>query len=258
MAPREGEQLRGQLGAPLHRRNGRRDAALYLGIVRLMTGQQVQVAGDHLQKVVEIVGDAAGQPADGFELLRLAQLLFGGGTRLHFGGDALLQVMREFLAHSFGFHMLGGLVHDHQDPGRLLVVIGDGAVGQVHPDLFRHAVTQQLQRKIAVGQGAARQARIQHMPVEIGDLRPAQLHRRAQQVGMPAAGKHRIAVVVNHVARRPPQHHHRHGRGQQHLHTAAQAAGPFFNRPKLGRRPVEGADPLGHFTAPTFTTVGIG
>ena len=35
--------------------------------------QQLQVAGDHEQQVVEVVGDAAGELADGLHLLRLRQ-----------------------------------------------------------------------------------------------------------------------------------------------------------------------------------------
>nr|GFD57923.1 hypothetical protein [Tanacetum cinerariifolium] len=53
------------------------------------------VAGDHLQHVVEVVGDAAGQAADGFQLLRLAQLFFGGRACLHFVVHALLEVAGE-------------------------------------------------------------------------------------------------------------------------------------------------------------------
>ncbi|KAG1167137.1 hypothetical protein G6F35_017831 [Rhizopus arrhizus] len=37
--------------------------------------QHVHRAGDDLQQVVEIVGDAAGELADGLQLLRLPQLL---------------------------------------------------------------------------------------------------------------------------------------------------------------------------------------
>ena len=38
--------------------------------------QGLEISDDHLQKVVEVVGDAARQLADGFHLLRLAQGLF--------------------------------------------------------------------------------------------------------------------------------------------------------------------------------------
>ncbi len=199
-----------------------------------MPGQQVQVAGDHLQQVIEVMGHAASQAADGFELLRLAQLVFGGGTRLHFGGHALFEVVGQLLTQTLGLHVFSGLGHDHQDPGRLLVIIGHGTVGQVHPDFFRHTVTQQLQRKVAVRQGATRQARVEYIAVEISDFRPAQFHRCAQQVRVPATGKHRITVVVNHVPQRPPEHHHRHGRCQQHLYGAAQAMGPRVNGPQRG------------------------
>ena len=38
--------------------------------------QELRVAGDHHQQIVEVVGDAACETSDGFHLLRLAQLLF--------------------------------------------------------------------------------------------------------------------------------------------------------------------------------------
>ncbi len=36
--------------------------------------QEVEIADDDRQQIVEVMGDAAGQLADGLELLRLAQL----------------------------------------------------------------------------------------------------------------------------------------------------------------------------------------
>ncbi len=204
------------------------------------------------------MGHAAGQAADCLELLGLTQLVFGGGTRLHFGGDALLQVMGQFLAQALGMHVLGGFHHNRQHPGWLLIVPGDGAVIEVQPDGFRLAVTQQHQVFVVKRQGTARQAGVDHVAIELGHLRPAQLHRRAEQVRMPAAGKHRIAVVVDHVAGPPPQHHHRHGRGQHHLHVAGQAGAPGVNRAKIRGGPIESTDTLGHFTGPAFTAVGVG
>lgn len=251
------QQLRGQLGPALHRRNRGADPALHLGVVRLMPGQQVQVTGDHLQQVVEVMGHAAGQATDGFQLLRLAQLFLGGGTGLHFRRDALLQVVGEFLAQALGDHMFGGLHHNRQHSARPLVIAGYRAVIQVHPDFFRAAVAQQFQGQIAVGQSAASQAGVDHMAVEVGDFRPAQFHRHPQQIRVTATGKHRIAVVVDHVTRRPPQHHHGHRRGQHHLHGTHQAAGPVVQRAEVGAGPVESTNPLGHFPSPAFTAVGI-
>ena len=42
--------------------------------------QELAVAGDHHEQIVEVVGDAAGEPADGFHLLRLAELLLQGAA----------------------------------------------------------------------------------------------------------------------------------------------------------------------------------
>ncbi|MNN45359.1 hypothetical protein D3C81_1596890 [compost metagenome] len=85
-----------------------------------------------------------------------------------------------FLPPAFGVHELGGFHHHRHHSGRLAVIIGHRAVIQVHPDVFGDAIAQQHQLFIAKRQGAAGQAGIDHMPVEIGDFRPAQLHRRTE------------------------------------------------------------------------------
>ncbi|MNK35509.1 hypothetical protein D3C87_540380 [compost metagenome] len=71
LAPRKGQQLRRQLGAPLDGRGGRIEAPGRLRIVGHRQFQQLQIAGNDLQDVIEIVGHAARQLADRFELLRL-------------------------------------------------------------------------------------------------------------------------------------------------------------------------------------------
>ncbi|VVN48382.1 hypothetical protein PS662_06105 [Pseudomonas fluorescens] len=327
LATGEGEQLRRQFCPAFHCRNRRRDPTLHVGIVRLMPRQQMQVAGDHLQQVIEVMGHATGKAADGFEFLRLAQLFFRRQPRTDFIGNALFQVTGEleqgffgglafvdvdqhagkaerlalfielaaaaglypqvtairaqhpvlgveglagghglidlFLdpvavvrvnprfgefgwqvaevafgrigegagkaliagqqialdvpheraeqspgiqrqAHSFivgaigvfgllapalGDHMVGGFDHHRHDPGRLAAVIGHRAVIEVKPDILGNAVAQQHQFFIVIGQGAAGQTGIDHVPVEFGDFRPAQFHRRAQQIRVSASGE---------------------------------------------------------------------
>ena len=396
LATGEGEQLRRELGAAVDGAEGDPHIALRALIGRFQARQQVQVAGDHLEHVVEIVGDAAGEAADRLEFLRLAQALLDLGTRLHLGLDALLELvgqlqqfilgdlafvdvdqhageaqrlalfaelaaaagehpqvaavgltdailgpeghaegdgcldlalevieivrmdhlhrpvvrhallhllhrqeerLREtriagqqvglqvpdeqaahgagvqrqvqalvgvavgglgFLAAALGNHPFGGLHHDRHDPGRRTVVARHRAVVEVHPDVFRLAVTQQYQLLVAVGEGAAGQAGVHHVAVEFGDFRPAQLHRRTEQVRMAASGEHRVGVVVDHVAGTAPKHHQRHWRAEQELHGIAQAVRPAFQRPKLGGGPVEGADTLGHLATPALATVALG
>ena len=51
--------------------------------------QVLGVAHDHGEDVVEVVGDAAGQPPDGFHLLRLAQPLFELDPRGDVANDQL-------------------------------------------------------------------------------------------------------------------------------------------------------------------------
>ena len=70
----EGQELPGQIGGAL----GRLANVLQAGMERMRALQpperQFAMADDDAQHVVEIMGDAAGQPAHGFHLLRLDQL----------------------------------------------------------------------------------------------------------------------------------------------------------------------------------------
>ncbi len=82
LLPAEAEEL-------LHERGGAVPGASDLvrvvapGVVRSeLRGQKVRISYDGGQEVVEVVGDAAGQPAHGLELLRVAKLF------LQFGLDA--------------------------------------------------------------------------------------------------------------------------------------------------------------------------
>ncbi len=76
----EGQQLRGQDGRAIGRLGDRLDAVQGGRPIELALGRGIQVRGKHLgvpadreEHVVEVVGDAAGQPADRFELLRLEE-----------------------------------------------------------------------------------------------------------------------------------------------------------------------------------------
>ena len=57
---------------------------LAAGAVELALGE-IEAADDDRQHIVEIVGDAAGQLADGFHLLDLGELGLGGGALGRFG-----------------------------------------------------------------------------------------------------------------------------------------------------------------------------
>ena len=84
LAPAERQQVAGQLGATGDAGQRLFHAALGARHVGHVGGQQLQVAGDDLQQVVEVVRHAAGEFADRFHLLRLLQFerraahLFGG------------------------------------------------------------------------------------------------------------------------------------------------------------------------------------
>ena len=88
LAPREGEQAMGQRGGAVGRGRRQRRVALDFGVAPLRDAllHQIKRADNAGQQIVEIVRDAAGELADRFHLLRLAQLLLGAAQR--FGGIA--------------------------------------------------------------------------------------------------------------------------------------------------------------------------
>jgi hypothetical protein len=99
VATREGQQLAGQALAILDRL-----AAAAHELHELVHGQreglakvhlhQAEIAQHHREQVVEVMGDAAREPADGIELLSVAQGLLGLGPMLHFGGQAILRLVQ--------------------------------------------------------------------------------------------------------------------------------------------------------------------
>jgi hypothetical protein len=79
LAPREGEQSMGQPRRPLGRRGGAVHEAFEVGDTAVVetAPHHVERADDAGQDVVEVMREAAGELADGFHLLRLAELLLG-------------------------------------------------------------------------------------------------------------------------------------------------------------------------------------
>ena len=90
---REGQQALGQRRAAFRALDRAVDQPLQARIVRQALAQQIEIAHDSHQQIVEIVRDAAGELADGLHLLGLAQLLL----RLLAGGDGLHQIGRTLL-----------------------------------------------------------------------------------------------------------------------------------------------------------------
>ena len=112
LSARKGQQLPGQPG----RTHGRiaHLAQQLLGLIiatQPLTGQ-LQVAQDGGQQVVEVVGHAAGQPADGFHLHRMLQLLLQS-TALRLGAPPLGNVTGD--AHECGRAIQFGHAHGQVD-----------------------------------------------------------------------------------------------------------------------------------------------
>jgi hypothetical protein len=74
---RKGEQALDQLGAALGRLIDQARHVPQVGLIRKLGDERFGGAADDGQHVVEVVRDAAGQLADGVELLRLLQLPLG-------------------------------------------------------------------------------------------------------------------------------------------------------------------------------------
>jgi len=74
LAPREGEQLAGQLGGAVGAVQGVLDPLLAFAVLHV-AGDQLEIAADDLQDVVEVVRHPAGQVAHRFHALRPAPAL---------------------------------------------------------------------------------------------------------------------------------------------------------------------------------------
>ena len=75
LLPAEGEELAREVGGLLAGFANEPGLLPRCVVVRARVGDQFRVADDGGEEVVEIVRDAAGEPPDGFHLLRMAQLL---------------------------------------------------------------------------------------------------------------------------------------------------------------------------------------
>ena len=90
LAARKGEQVLDQLAAAFRGLVDQFCRLLQGGAIRQPRHQRLGGAGDDGQHVVEVVGDAAGELADGVELLRLMQLALGFAG----GGDVVIDQRR--------------------------------------------------------------------------------------------------------------------------------------------------------------------
>ena len=76
LLPAERQELARERGGALAGVPDLQQVGAQRGVARQVERRQLRGAVDHGQQVVEVVGDAAGEPPDALHLLRLAELLF--------------------------------------------------------------------------------------------------------------------------------------------------------------------------------------
>ncbi len=148
LAAGEGEEAGGEgggAGGAVERVVDQAAAAVVWGAA----AEQVEAAHDDGEEVVEVVGEAAGELSDGFHLLRLVELLLGGGAGGHLVaqalvgglggggafGDLVLQVVGEAGLGLAGAHDLVDVDEGGDGAGEGAVRVGDGGGDDADPGL---------------------------------------------------------------------------------------------------------------------------
>ena len=170
--------------------------------------------GEGALSAAEVVPEVDGDPSD-------------PGYSLH-AGEIILAILQG----SFGDHALRGFNHDGDHARRLTCLVQDRGIIQIHPDLLRAVMPEQREFLIPVGENASAEADLHHMVVEIGDFGPPLTHLRPEKLRMPAAGKNRISIIVDHDAIFAPQKHDGHRRPQQGISDGFQTLRPRRKRPE--------------------------
>ena len=150
--------------------------------------QRLRGAGDHGQHVVEVVGDAAGQLADGVELLRLLQLAFGVAG----AGDVVIEQRRA----------ADGARGVPQRPARDDEMDRRVAAARPHHDF---GGVEFLAAQRAGGRHLAGGKRRNAVGVKHRAQRPQQLDRHARPVAQHPfrgrVGEHHLALGIDHEHR---------------------------------------------------------
>ena len=210
--------MRGELGATLDAAHRGIDPALRPGVLERRLPQQLQVAGDHLQHVVEVVRHAAGELADRLHLLRLVQrrlhrqALFlaapqGPGALVH----QMLQLVAVALQLVLRALLLGDVVALQEDARDRPVGLDHRLQHRIDEALFQRLVVVQPEPDGAAGQQARLAGgidlvhQLEHpLALQLGQ---GFVQRRSHQA---AALDQRLVGGVGHLEHmaRPPEKRH--------------------------------------------------
>ena len=154
LAAGKAEQAADELGAPVGGVHGRLDEVFGEGVVGVVLFECHQVADDHREHVVEVVGEAAGELADGFHLLGLGEgglgaPLLGDVHGVHIAAQHAAvggEVGYQGAAGAGGLAVAAGEAVFVADPlaGHRPVHVGRDGVEELLPDDFRHPVARHL------------------------------------------------------------------------------------------------------------------
>nr|GEU28338.1 hypothetical protein [Tanacetum cinerariifolium] len=190
---RKRQQLLGEagaaLGGALHAVDG---PVLHLAVVD--HAQQVEAIGDHVEQVVEIMGDAARELADRFELLRLEQRFLGLRQRV-LGQPALGDVARDLGKADQGAVRVVHRVDHHAGPEA-------GAVLAHAPAFVLEAALRRLRQHLRRAAGCAVFGRIKAGKMLADDFRlriPLEALRARVPAADDAVGRQHVDGVVAHA-----------------------------------------------------------
>ena len=241
------EQLSGEAPAAVGGLQSRLRPSADTARIVWLAPDQIEAAGDALEKVVEVVSYPARQLADSLHLLRLAQRDLGAlqfAAPLH---DPLLELLVQVPQASLaipecrlGAHALGRLRDDAQHASDAAIAVRNGRVGNVEIDGLSEAVPLDVERPIL---GRKRSSGVPYAPEQrlqiVPELAPALLCRATESARVLVADGGGVGVVVQGHELRTPKQHDLGFRPKQHGQGRLKLGRPILRVAQWRSRPIE-------------------